>query len=78
MAATNVIAHWQGANHVSYPGEPANDDRSFSMANALENQPHDPADESYPRFTPFADSPLKTEKPAPPRPQCGMHWTRQD
>jgi len=37
MAATNVIAHRQGANHVSYPDQPANDDGSFSMASALEN-----------------------------------------
>jgi len=75
MAATNVIAHRQGANHVSYPDQPANDDGSFSMASALENQPHDPDDESYPRFTPFTDSPLKTEKPAPPRLQYGMQGT---
>jgi hypothetical protein len=42
MAATHVIAHRQGANHVSYPGEPANDDGSFSMASALEKEPHGP------------------------------------
>jgi hypothetical protein len=42
VAPTNVIAHRQGANYVSYTGEPANDDGSFSMPGALENQPHNP------------------------------------
>jgi len=38
----NLMAHRQGANHVSYPGEPANNDGSLSMPGALENQPHNP------------------------------------
>jgi hypothetical protein len=74
VPATNLIAHRQSADHVAYPAKPANDNGSLSMANALENQPHDPDDERDP---PFTGSPLKTEKSPPPRPQCGMHWTRQ-
>jgi hypothetical protein len=38
----NLMTHWQGANHVSYTSEPANNDSSLSMPGALENQPHNP------------------------------------
>jgi hypothetical protein len=69
VPATNLIAHRQGANHVSYPAEAANDDCSLSMPRALENQPHD-------ERHPFSTLPLKAEKPTPPRPQCGTQWTR--
>jgi len=42
VAPANIMAHRQGANHIPYPGEPANNDGSLSMPGALENQPHNP------------------------------------
>ena len=74
MAMTNLIAHRQSADHVSYPAEPTNDDGSLSIPNTLEDQPHGPDAERDP---PFTGLPLKTEKSPPPRPECRMHRTRQ-
>src|SRR5215469_15041565 len=59
MAVAHLIAHRQGTNHISYPAESAEKNRSFSATGALEKQPDG---ERYPA----ADPPSETEKSTPP------------
>ena len=70
MAPTDLIAHWQSANHVANPYHAANDNSSLATASALENQPRGP---NHKRYPPVTDAQPKAEEPAPPRLQYGMH-----
>src|SRR5262245_54514143 len=51
MPPTDFITDGQGANHVSHPAEPANDDGSLAMPSALENQPYTPHNKRCPPVT---------------------------